>query len=102
MTSCSRAGSFPTTSRKRISLNPTTTSSSTSVGCVATTSPSEVSLSSPSGLSRLALDDVDRNPDGARLVRNAALHRLANPPRRIRRELVPAPPVELLHRADQP
>src|SRR5437763_8502803 len=49
----------------------------------------------------LALDDVHGNPDRPRLVRDPALHRLADPPRRVGREFVPAPPVELLHGADQ-
>src|SRR6185312_3378817 len=47
----------------------------------------------------LALDDVDGNTDGARVVGDSALHRLANPPGRIGRELEAPPPVELLHRA---
>src|SRR5581483_8526153 len=50
----------------------------------------------------LPLDDVHRNADGARMVRDRALHRLADPPRRVRRELVAAPPVELLDRAVEP
>jgi hypothetical protein len=33
------------------------------------------------------------------VVRHGALHRLADPPGRVRRELVAAPPVELLDRA---
>jgi hypothetical protein len=45
---------------------------------------------------------VDGNPDGARPVRDAALHRLADPPGCVRRELVAAPPVELLDCANQP
>jgi hypothetical protein len=45
---------------------------------------------------------VDGDPNGARLVRNAALHGLPDPPRRVRRELEAAAPVELLDRADQP
>src|SRR5207248_1947074 len=49
----------------------------------------------------LALDDVDRYPDRPRVVRHGALHRLADPPGRVRRELVAAPPVELLHGAVQ-
>ena len=44
----------------------------------------------------LPLDDVDGNADRARVVRDRALHRLADPPRRVRRELVAAAPVELL------
>ena len=50
----------------------------------------------------LALDDVHRDADRARLVRDTALNRLADPPRRVRRELEPLAPVELLGRADQP
>ena len=48
-----------------------------------------------------ALDNVDRDSNDLRVVRNRALHRLADPPRRVRRELEPAPPVELLDRAVQ-
>jgi hypothetical protein len=44
----------------------------------------------------LALDDVHRDADRARVVRDRALHRLADPPGRVRRELVAAAPVELL------
>src|SRR5439155_11534028 len=47
----------------------------------------------------LPLDHVDRHADRARVVRDRALHRLADPPGRVRRELVAAPPVELLDRA---
>src|SRR5207244_8378625 len=47
----------------------------------------------------LALDDVHGHADRPRVVRDRALHRLANPPGRVRRELVAAPPVELLDRA---
>src|SRR5207244_5522779 len=47
----------------------------------------------------LPLDYVDGHPDRARVVRDRALHRLADPPGRVRRELVAAPPVELLDRA---
>ena len=50
----------------------------------------------------LALDDVDGNADRARVVRDRALHRLADPPRRVGRELEAAAPVELLDRAVQP
>ena len=50
----------------------------------------------------LALDDVDGYADRARLVRHAALHGLPDPPRRVRRELVTAAPVELLDRPDEP
>ena len=50
----------------------------------------------------LALDDVDRNADRARVVGHGALHRLADPPGRVGGELVAAPPVELLDRAVQP
>jgi hypothetical protein len=49
----------------------------------------------------LALEDVDRDPDGPRLVGDAALDRLPDPGSRIRGELQPAAPVELLDRADQ-
>src|SRR5207302_7123326 len=49
----------------------------------------------------LALDDVDGNTNRPRLVGDAALDGLANPPRRVRGELVAAAPVELLHRTDQ-
>src|SRR5439155_19130942 len=48
-----------------------------------------------------ALDDVDREADRPRLVRNRALDRLTDPPVGIGRELVAAPPVELLDRAVQ-
>src|SRR3954470_4350415 len=47
----------------------------------------------------LALDDVDGNTDRARVVRDGALHRLGDPPGRVRGDLVAAPPVELLDRA---
>src|SRR6266540_5554821 len=50
----------------------------------------------------LALDDVDGDANRPRLVGDAALHRLADPPGRVGRELVAAAPVELLDRADQP
>src|SRR6266496_1843897 len=50
----------------------------------------------------LALHDVDGNPDRAGLVRDSALHGLPDPPGRVRRELEPAAPVELLDRPDQP
>src|SRR5919204_6740309 len=49
----------------------------------------------------LALDDVHRHADRPRVVRDGALHRLADPPRGVRRELVAAAPVELLDRAVQ-
>ena len=49
----------------------------------------------------LALDDMDGNADRARVICNRTLHRLANPPGRIGRELVPTPPVELLDCAVQ-
>src|SRR5262245_22154726 len=51
------------------------------------------------------LDHVDRNADRPRLVRDRARDRLADPPRRIRRELVSAAVLELLdrlHDADVP
>src|SRR5207249_1772188 len=44
----------------------------------------------------LALDDVHRHTDRARVVRDGALHRLADPPGGVGRELEPAAPVELL------
>src|SRR5262249_57250639 len=50
----------------------------------------------------LALDDVNRHADRPRVVRDGALHRLADPPGRVRRELVAAAPGELLDRAVQP
>src|SRR3954449_10938174 len=48
------------------------------------------------------LDHVHRDADRAALVGDRAGDRLADPPRRVRRELVAAPIVELLDRADQP
>src|SRR5262245_20500310 len=42
------------------------------------------------------LDHVDRDADRPRLVGEAALDRLADPPRRVRRELEPALPLELV------
>src|SRR3954453_13405647 len=48
-----------------------------------------------------ALDDVHGHADRARLVGERARDRLADPPRRVRRELVAAAPVELLDRTDQ-
>ena len=53
----------------------------------------------PAGRTRqllLALDDVHRHADRPRVVRDRSLHGLADPPRRVRRELEPAAPVELL------
>src|SRR6185503_18226896 len=47
------------------------------------------------------LHHVDGNADRAALVRDRPRHRLADPPGRIRRELVAAPVIELLHRADE-
>src|SRR5436853_1038381 len=49
----------------------------------------------------LALDDVDGDANRARVVRDGALHGLANPPGRIGRELVAAAPVELFDGAVQ-
>src|ERR1700688_1453425 len=43
------------------------------------------------------LDHVHRDADGARLVGNGARDGLADPPRRVRRELVPAAPLEFVH-----
>ena len=48
------------------------------------------------------LVDVRRHPDRRRLVRDRPLTGLADPPGRVRGELVPAPPVELLDGAVQP
>ncbi len=42
------------------------------------------------------LEDVHRHPDRARVVGDRPLDRLPDPPGRVRRELVAAPPVELL------
>src|SRR5438477_10202708 len=47
------------------------------------------------------LDHVDRDADRPRLVRDRAGDRLADPPRRIRRELVALAVVELLDRTDE-
>ena len=64
----------------------------------------ELHPEAPLGLVHLlhALDDVDRHADRPRLVGDRALHGLADPPRRIGRELEPALPLELLDRADEP
>src|SRR5687767_2943913 len=51
------------------------------------------------------LDHVDGDADGARLIGDGARDGLANPPRRVSRELIPAPPLELvdgLHQTDVP
>src|SRR5438132_4948510 len=48
------------------------------------------------------LDDVHGNTDRARLVGERARDRLANPPRRVGRELEPLAVVELLRRAHEP
>src|SRR5205085_10950040 len=47
------------------------------------------------------LDHVHGDADGSSLVRDRPCYRLADPPRRVRRELVALRIVELLHRADQ-
>src|SRR5437773_1932078 len=47
------------------------------------------------------LDHVDGHANRARLVRQGPRDRLANPPRRVRRELEPFAVVELLSRANQ-
>src|SRR5438105_1032065 len=47
------------------------------------------------------LDHVDRHPDRARLVGERARNCLADPPRRVRRELEALAVVELLRRADE-
>ncbi len=49
----------------------------------------------------LALDNMNGNANRARVICNRTLDRLANPPGRIGRELVPAPPIELLDCAVQ-
>src|SRR5699024_521468 len=49
----------------------------------------------------LALDDVHGDADRARVICDCALHRLADPPGRVRRELVATAPVELLDGAVQ-
>ncbi len=48
------------------------------------------------------VDDVHGQADGAALVGDGARHRLADPPRRVGRELEALRPVELLDRPDQP
>ncbi len=48
------------------------------------------------------LDDVDGDADRPRLVRNRTSDGLADPPGRVRRELEPAAPFELLDGADEP
>ena len=48
------------------------------------------------------LDHVDGDADRPRLVGDRPRHRLADPPGRVGGELVAAPVVELLDRADQP
>src|SRR4051812_210260 len=48
------------------------------------------------------LDHVDRDANRPALVGDRSRHGLADPPRRVRRELVAAAIVELLDRADQP
>src|SRR4029079_10000374 len=50
----------------------------------------------------LPLDHVDGDTDRTRVVRNRALHRLTDPPGRVRRELVAPAPVDLLDGAVQP
>ncbi len=63
----------------------------------------ELDLEPPGGPAELLLplDDVDGHADRACVVRDRALHRLPDPPGRVGRELVAAPPVELLDRAVQ-
>src|SRR5262249_36199243 len=48
------------------------------------------------------LDHVDRDPDRPALVREATLDRLADPPRRVGRELEATLPLELVDAAHQP
>ena len=59
-------------------------------------------LAAGAGNLLLALDDVHRDADRACLVGHAALHRLANPPGRVRRELEALAMVELLDGPHQP
>ena len=47
------------------------------------------------------LDDVRRQPDGARLIHDRALDRLADPPRRVRREAEAALGIEFVERVDE-
>ena len=47
------------------------------------------------------LDHVDRNADRARLIRNRAGNRLANPPSGVSRKFVPAPILKFLDRFHQ-
>src|SRR5919106_9472 len=54
----------------------------------------------PRGLA-LEIGDVDRHADDAGAILDTALHRLADPPRRVGRELEAAAPVELLDRSDE-
>src|SRR6266567_7909816 len=49
----------------------------------------------------LAFTDVDGQTDRGRLVLHGPLHRLPDPPGRVGRELVAAPPVELLGGTDE-
>src|SRR5919201_984291 len=48
-----------------------------------------------------AFTDVEGQPDRGRLILRGPLHRLPDPPGRVGRELVAAPPVELFGRADE-
>src|SRR5690242_16012375 len=111
ITSRSRSGRFATAWRTARSRSEDDASSSVDGPVPAIRSPNDASPSSPTGISvdatarardlLLALDDVHRDADRARLVGDAALDRLADPPRRVRRELEALPPVELLRCADQ-
>src|SRR5205085_8809418 len=58
----------------------------------------KLDLEPPRGAAELllALDDMNGHANRARVVCDRALHRLADPPGRVRRELVAATPVELL------
>ena len=49
-----------------------------------------------------ALIHMNRNPDGAALVRDGARHRLPDPPRCVCRKFIPKPVVELLRRPHEP
>ena len=59
----------------------------------------QLALGGEHGLQLLV--DVDRQANGASLVSDCSTHRLADPPGRVRRELVVQRLIELLDRADQ-
>jgi hypothetical protein len=64
----------------------------------------KLDLEPPGGAGELllALDHVDGNADRPGVVRDRPLDGLTDPPRRVRRELESAAPVELLDRAVEP